>query len=84
VAQVIRYKLYVALHCFFALCFFSLPHHQLDLSHFCSVWGPLETRHGKREFSGISYGGGGNFLISEREFPVALPRSAISVSFEHC
>ena len=40
--------------------------------HFCSVWGPLETRHGNREFSGISCGGGGNFLISEREFPVAL------------
>jgi len=31
---------------------------------------------GKREFSGIFPLAGGNFVISKREFPVALPETA--------
>jgi len=40
------------------------------MPHFCSVWGPFKTRHRKREFSGISYsGGGGEFF----DFRTGIP-----------
>jgi len=67
---VIRYKL----RCF-ALPFFSLPQQTCRPSK-CRIsaefGGPLKHAIETGNFSGISYGGGGNFLIPEREFPVAL------------
>jgi len=48
---------------FFAFLFRTSPDLlPIKMLHFCSVLGPLETRHGNREFSGISHGGGGEFF----------------------
>ena len=57
------YKLHVALRCLSFLYLTRLVAHQNAAFLQClGHWGPLETRHGKREFSGISYGGGGEFF----------------------
>ena len=67
--QVIRYKLHVALRCLSFPYLTRLVACQNAV--FLQCLGALETRHGNREFRTVA---GGGFLISEREFPVALVR----------
>ena len=61
-----RWFVQITLLCLHAFLFLTLP--DLSVAHQnaaflqCLPWGPLETRHGNREFSGISYGGGGEFF----------------------
>jgi len=45
------------------------------MPHFCCVWGPFKTRHRKREFSGISYSGGGEFF----DFRTGIPGGPATV-----